>query len=63
MKEKFCTTCQMQKSETRGKYICRGSITRWLCEECNNRRSQSFIKRERVKLRQEKTYDLEKTVR
>lgn len=59
MREKFCTTCQTHRNEQRGKFVYRGNIKRWLCDECREKRSQSFISRERVKIRKEKINDLE----
>lgn len=52
MNLKFCTACQQRKNELKGIYVWRGNIRRWMCDDCIKQRSESFINRERVKLRE-----------
>jgi hypothetical protein len=54
MKEKFCTTCQQHRNAENGEFVLRGGIKRWLCIECQTRRSESFINRQKPKVKKEK---------
>jgi len=54
MSEKFCTTCQVHRNEANGKHIWRGKIRRWICNECEQKRSESFISKDREKIRNQK---------
>lgn len=54
MKEKFCTTCQVHRNAENGSFVVRGKIKRWLCDLCEERVSDSFISREKPKMRKDK---------
>lgn len=54
MREKFCTTCQTHRNAENGNFVVRGKIKRWLCDLCEERVSDSFISREKPKMRKEK---------
>lgn len=53
MKEKFCTSCQSHRNIENGRFIFRGNIKRWVCIECEERRSESFINSEKSKMKKE----------